>query len=111
MKIAAIVLAALLTATAPALARDRQLEGVGPEGERVVLSLTQRDPECIGRGETAASATWPDGTVRWGCLLPRYSIYQPILVRWREVRDGRPVEWTVEYPQQLLTLVRVKVKP
>lgn len=79
-----------------AAARERQLHGVGPEGERVVASLSIRDPSCAD-GETAAEATWPDGTVRRGCLRPRYSVYQPILIRWRSIVDGRAVERTVDY--------------
>ena len=88
---------ALLIACTTTHARERQLHGVGPEGEVIEISMRTRGEFCHER-ETAVRGTWPDGTVRQGCHIWRASVYAPTLVRWRgENAQGRPVEWTVEY--------------
>lgn len=94
-----IVLALAAVAIAPKAAqaaRERQLHGVGPEGEVVVVRLSATEPQCRS-DEAAAYGTWPDGTELVGCHPQRYSVYQPMLIRWREIQDGRVVERTLEY--------------
>lgn len=89
--------AAFLFLATPVHARERQLHGVGPEGEVVEISMRTRGEFCHER-ETAARGTWPDGTVRQGCHIRRTSVHAPTLIRWRGENDqGQPVEWTVEY--------------
>lgn len=105
---AAIAGAALGLAAFDARASERRLEGVGPEGERVAVALSRPSGDCPGRGETDAVGRWPDGRVLEGCAAPRYSVDDPVLVRWREVVDGRPVERTVDYSRSRLSVTRVR---
>lgn len=97
MKRSIMLAAALLAASATAEAgrRERQLEGIGAEGERVVLTYKEGHPQCHGR-EMVGTATWPDGRTLTGCWTIDLSYVAR--VRWRDVApDGRPVEWTVAY--------------
>lgn len=99
-----LTLALWLALVGPTHARERTLHGWGPEGEELSLSYKAAGSPCHP-GEYDGHASWPSGLVLWGCWqVQGLPPYRAAVVRFREAREGVPMEWSRAYLLQSLDL-------